>query len=396
VSPDGRREIKAYTATNIDALGGISGQELLFVFDEAGGIKSRVFEAMQGNSAGGASWLMAGNPLHTDGEQYDAHHTQKHKWTTFETSAEHSPNVRAGEKLTPGLATSDWMQDRKDAWGADSPLYQMRVLGKWPKYTKGQILRVDEVTAAEQRWFKADFKGRLQIGVDVAFTGDEAGIAARRGYKIGHLEAVTDTTPDDLAYRVVTLARELRMPHERKPIVAYDAEGKSGAEFGEALRRYEDEIEIYAIRSGGPARDPRSYGDKRTELAFGFAGFIRRGGAIPTDDKLEGEILWMVTRPKSKDDERPVLPSNDEFRKTKGRSPDRFDACKFACAWIEDGDKLGDPKRTDADRSAEAPEAGYSEPSRCPPANDAPEMLPVAMSIYERHAMARRRFRGMT
>ena len=57
-------------------------------------------------------------------------------------------------------------------------------------------------------------------------------------------------------------------------------------------------------------------------------------------------MTWMITRPKSKDDERPVLPSNDEFRKAKGRSPNHFDAVKFACAWIEDGDKLGDPKKT--------------------------------------------------
>jgi hypothetical protein len=382
VSPDGRREIKAWTATSLDALGGISGQEIQFIFDEAGGIKGKVFHAMHGNSAGGASWLMAGNPLHNEGEQYDAHHSQKHKWVTIETSAEHSPNVRAGEKVTPGLATLEWMKDRAEAWGADSPLYQIRVLGKYPKYAKGQILRVDEITAAEERWYRNEFSGRLQIGVDVAFTGDDAVIAPRRGYKISHLERVNNTTPDGLALRVATVARELRLPHERKPMVAYDAEGKAGVDFGEAIRHFEDELDIYPIRSGGPAKDQRSYGDKRTELAHGFAGFVRRGGAIPTDDKLEGEISWMVTRPKSKDDERPVLPSNDEFRKAKGRSPDSFDACKFACAWLEDGDKLGDPKRTDA-KEVQSDGTSPEAPADLPPADSRVQPRQVAHDEFD-------------
>lgn len=386
ISPDGRREIKAWTATSIDALGGISGPELQFILDEAGGIKGKVIEAMHGNSAGGASWLMAGNPLHNEGAQYDAHHSQKSEWTTIETSAEHSPNVRAGEKVTPGLATREWMEQMARLWGKDSPLYQIRVLGQYPKYAKGQIIRVDEIAAGEERWSKTEFRGRLQIGVDVGFTGDDATIAPRRGYKINTIDVVNDTTPDDLAFKVATIARDLRLPHEQKPIVAYDAEGKAGVDFGEAIRRFEDELEIYAIRSGGPAKDQRSYGDKRTELAFGVRGFLRRGGAIPTDDKLAGEMTWMITRPRSKDDERPVLPSNDEFRKAKGRSPNHFDAVKFACAWIEDGDKLGDPKRTDADRAKEAEtNLGTPQAKRAAntPANDFSETPMRSMSLHD-------------
>jgi hypothetical protein len=126
-------------------------------------------------------------------------------------------------------------------------------------------------------------------------------------------------------------------------------------------------VAISAIRSSGPARDQRRFGDKRTELAHGFARFVRRGGAIPTDEKLEGEIGWMVTRPKSKDDERVVLPPNDEFRKTRGRSPDRFDACKFACAWVEDGDKLGDPAKNEVDAKETLPD---SPKAKTAPTND--------------------------
>ncbi len=372
VSPNGAREIKAYTATVVDALGGISGQRLRFTFDETGGIKSRVIESMHGNSAGGASWLMAGNPLHRSGEQYDAHHSQKARWKTFQTGAHHSPNVQAGFKKIPGLATAEWIKDRGEAWGEKSSLYAIRVKGEYPSYEKGQLLRVDEIEASEKRWYTTEFRGRLQIGVDVGFTGDDAVIAPRRGYKINELIEVSDTTPEELAEKVMETARSLRLPHEQKPIVAYDAEGKSGTEFGRALVKYEDEIEIVPIRSSNPAKDQRRFGDKRTELAEGFANFIKRGGAIPTNEKLEGEISWMITRPKSKDDQRSVLPSNEELKKEYHRSPDRFDGCKFACAWVEDGDKLGDPKTsvplTTTPGTTESAAKANKKPAR--PAND--------------------------
>jgi hypothetical protein len=382
VSPNGLREIKAYTATVIDALGGISGQRLRFTFDETGGIKSRVIESMHGNSAGGASWLMAGNPLHRTGEQYDAHHSMKHKWCTFQTSAYHSPNVRAGFKKVPGLATAEWIDDRKEAWGEKSSIFMIRVLGQYPKYAKGQLLTVDEIEASGKRWATTEFRGRLQIGVDVAFTGDDATIVPRRGYKINEIIEVNDTTPDELALRAVETARSLRLPHEQKPILAYDAEGKAGKEFGEAIAQYADEVDIVPIRSSGPARDQKRFGDKRTELAEGFANFVKRGGAIPPNEKLEGEMSWMVTRAKSATDERSVLPSNDELKKEYGRSPDRFDGCKFACAWIEDGDKLGDPKRVVVTSKVE------NDNSPIPAQQAVPEEEPPALSHYDRYAAA--------
>lgn len=389
-SPDGRREILAYTAQNVDALGGLSGPKMFFIFDEAGGIKPVFFEAMHGNAAGGATMIMAGNPLHTSGEQYDAHHSQKHKWRAFEISSEETPNAKTGEKRYPGLATREWCDDRAEAWGRDSSTYDIRVRGRFPRYAPGQLLRVDEVEAAERRWATTEFRGRLQLGVDVAFTGDEAVIAPRRGYKIGDLVVVSNTDPDALAAHVAHVARDLRLPHERPPIVAYDAQGKAGRDFGEALRAFEKELEVVPVRTDFQPRDPGRFADRRTELAHGFAAWIKRGGAIPTDAKLEGEIGWMVTRPNKKDDARPTLPSNDEFKKLHGRSPDRFDACKLACVWVTDADGMGDPT-TDARQAAVArPDAA---PALAPMAASREEDFEVdgdaePGTIFDRHAMA--------
>src|SRR5262245_24415977 len=331
-SADGRREILAYTARDVDALGGLSGPKMIFIFDEAGGIKSSFYEAMKGNSAGGVAWIMAGNPLHTYGEQYDAHHSKRALYTHVqEISSRTSPNVVAGAKIIPGLATREWIELREEDWGKDSSTFLIRVEGKYPKYEPGQLLRADQVAASVERWNTAAFAGRLQIGVDVAFTGDDAAIAPRRGYKILEVRAFTGTNPDALADEVADTARMLREPHEQKPLVTYDAQGKTGRELGASLRRHEEELEIVPVYGNGKPKDQRRYLMRRDEIAHAFAAWVKRGGALPPDAKLEGEIARLVAAPVSKTDQRAKTPTNEETKKILGRSPDRRNACELAC-----------------------------------------------------------------
>lgn len=331
-SPDGRREILAYTARDLDAMGGISGPKLFFLFDESGGIKSPFFEAMKGNSAGGVTWIMTGNPLHTVGEQYDAHHGKRKLYSHVqEISALDTPNVKAGKKIIPGLATRDWVARCAEDWGVDSSLYMIRVLGQYPRYEPGQLLRVDQVEKAFAMWKHAPFTGRLQIGVDVAFRCDDAAIAPRRGYRISEVRAFTNTDADSLADEVAHVARDLREPHEQRPVVTFDAQGATGADFGRSIRRYESELEIIPVYGNGRPRDPRRYYQRRDEIAHQFAAWVKRGGALPYDPKLEGELMRLVAKPYSATDQRAKTLTNLETKALLGRSPDRRDACMFAC-----------------------------------------------------------------
>jgi phage terminase large subunit len=332
-SPDGRREILAYTARDVDALGGISGRNMVFVFDEAGGVKAQFFEAMKGNAAGGVRWVMAGNPLHTTGEQYDAHHGKRSLYSHVqEIDSQRTPNVIEGRKVVPGLATREWVEQRAVDWGRDSSAFDIRVRGRFPKYEAGQLLRIDEIAASNQRWYTEHFRGRLQLGVDVAFTGDEAAVAPRRGYKISELRIFRDTSPDALAREVAALAGDLKEPHEQKPIVIYDAQGKTGRDFGAAIRAYSDELELIPVYGNGKPHDQRRYLMRRDELAHELAAWVKRGGALPPDAKLEGEIGRTVAKPVSKTDQRAKVPSNEEIKAFLGRSPDRRNACELACA----------------------------------------------------------------
>ena len=342
-APDGR-EIFAYTAREADAIGGISGPELAFIFDEASGIPDRVWEAMKGNEAGGARKLLLGNPLRTSGEFFDSHHGGKKFWTYVKRiSSEETPNARSGEKLVPGLAERSWIEKRAEEWGRDSVIYGVRVLGKFPKAEEGQIVGLDVLEAAEQRYESTKAVGRLQVGVDVAFNGDEAAIAPRRGEKILELTALQGIDEETLAVHVMGAVRAHRRSRDQRPLVVYDSNGP-GARLGKALKRYADEIDCIGINGTAKPRRPREFLQLRDEVACNFADWLKAGGAIPSDGKLEGEII--ATKAFDSGGRRRVI-SNDELKKILKRSPDRRNACELA-VWEPTGASEPDDGEEDA------------------------------------------------
>ncbi|WP_437798491.1 hypothetical protein [Sorangium sp. So ce693] len=327
--PDGR-EIFGYTARDVDAIGGLSGPNMLFIYDEASGIPDGVFNAMKGNAAGGVRVLMIGNPLRTTGEFYASRHdpAKKKLYKTFQISSEDTPNARTGRVVIPGLATRRWCDERAEEWGKDSVLYAVRVRGEDPKYEEGQLVPVDVIEAAEQRWESARAEGRLQIGVDVAFTGDDAAIAPRRGQKILEVISISNAGDEEqLAEHVMSAARAHRLPHERPPLVVYDSNGP-GVRLGKALQQYAGEIEIVGVNGTNTARRPREYFQLRDEVACSFAAWLKAGGAIPTDGKLQGEIGH--TKAFDAGGGRRRVISNDALKKILGRSPDRRNACELS------------------------------------------------------------------
>jgi hypothetical protein len=327
-APDGR-EIFAYTSRKADAIGGISGPEMLFVFDEASGIDDQVWEAMKGNEAGGARKLLLGNPLRTRGEFFESHHRAKRFYSyVARISSEDTPNARSGEKLIPGLAERPWCEKRAEEWGKDSVLYAVRVKGEFPSVEEGQLVSFGQLEAAERRWEGSPAVGRLQLGVDVAFTSDDAAIAARRGAKIFEVVRLNGLDEEDLAERVVGIARaHARERDSAKPIVLYDSNGP-GARLGKALRAYSDEIEIKPINGTWRPTRPREYHQLRDEIADNFAKWLKADGAIPSDGKLEGEIDAMRVFDAGAGRRRTL--SNEETKKLLKRSPDSRNACELA------------------------------------------------------------------
>ena len=273
-------------------LQGYSGADALYIGDEASGLAAEIVEALEGNLAGGGRLLLFGNPTLTSGPFYDAFHTARAAWHPIRISSRESPNV-TGEASIPGLATADWIRDMEMIHGTASPFVEVHVDGEFPSQAATSVITLAIVEAAKARWADTPADGHLRIGVDVAWTGDDASVLQpTRGSKALEPVAMRGMDPTTVASRTLELARALRRDGE-KPDVLVDVIGIGAGVFSH-LARFDDEITAIPVNVAESATSHPSeggYAKLRDQLWFGLRDWLAEGGAIPEHPLLEGELL---------------------------------------------------------------------------------------------------------
>lgn len=325
------REVVGFTARESEAVAGISGKNVLYIIDEASGVPDAIFEAIEGNRAGGARVLLVGNPTRTEGEHFEAFGAKARFYATLRISSEESPNVTEGRIVIPGLATQEWVNEKREEWGEESPLYKIRVKGEHVLVEGKRIVSVAAITEAEQRWEEAPEDGRLFIGLDPAGpgeAGDETAAVVRRGKKALRVVAWRGLTEDGIVTNVLGLLLEHKEKREQ-PVVVLDALGTIGASVHGKLKvaaeQHGNTFEVFGVRVSDKAcREPQFYERVRDELWANLARWLREGGAIPEDTKLAKELnipewIGQLSGKLKATDKRAI-------RKLIGRSPDRADA----------------------------------------------------------------------
>lgn len=326
------REITGFTANDTEAVGGISGRNILFIIDEASGVADAVYEGIEGNRAGGARSLLLGNPTRNDGEHFEAFHSKSQFYSTMTISSEETPNVTEGREVIPGLATREWIEEKKLEWGEDSPLYKVRVKGVHVQNEQARIFSLHAIEMAEQRWHETPVAGRLFIGLDPAGeagTGDETAFVARRGLKMLSVFRYRGLNDDQHLIRVLQHIAELKLPRET-PVVVLDREGPIGSSLAGKLRNYcetmPNAFELVTVRASDRAtRQAETYALMRDLLAANLQAWIRDGGAIVEDTKLERELHVLEWRGQTVRGAFKLI-AKDQIKKLIGRSPDTYDA----------------------------------------------------------------------
>jgi hypothetical protein len=326
---DDGREVTGFATDTPERMSGISGEAALFIVDEASGVTPELFDAIEGNRAGGAKLLLCGNPTRLSGEFFDAFNRKAAFYRPLAISSLDSPNV-TGEARVPGLATRAWCDEKGEEWGTDGPLYAVRVRGEFPTQADNAVISFALVTEATARYRvldPAEFQkqGALQLGVDVArFGSDDSVIAIRRGNAVLPLVVLHGQDTVQVAGKVAELARDHALPSER-PVVAVDVVGVGGG-VADVLKQQPGILvrEVNVAESSPNDTDHRL----RDALWFGLAKWLRGGGALPPDPRLEGELvaaLYTFT-PAGKR----LVEGKDLMRARLKRSPDRADALALA------------------------------------------------------------------
>lgn len=345
------RQIVGFTAAEAEAVAGISGSNLLYILDEASGIPDIIYEAIEGNRAGGARVLMLGNPTRNEGVFYESHTSKRDFYRAIHISSEETPNVVEGRDVIPGLACRDWVEEKRAEWGEDSALYQVRVRGEFPREESRKVVQLHLVTEAEERWEDTSAAGRLNVGVDPAGLGDDdAGLVARRGAKVLEVTARRGLEAEELVGEVIQFVRRHRQKGEQPAAVKVDTTGGGGGlggRFAALLRERHGtsnhglpvEIEVFSVDASVKSPDQR-YPLMRDALWFATRDWLREGGALPPERFADGSYCAVHDKKLSAEltgptygldmHDRPKVEPKEDLKKRLKRSPDRADALSLA------------------------------------------------------------------
>lgn len=307
---------------------GHHAENLLLVVDEASGVEESIYEASEGFlTSPGARVLLIGNPTSTSGTFYRAFHSERALYRTIHIPAQATPNL-TGERV-PGpvarsLVSAEWVDEKREQWGEDNPMYQVRVEGNFPGAADDQVIGVRQIEDAQKREVEAG--APVVIACDVARYGsDETVIAVRRGSRVRLAKTYNGRSLMETAGQIVDVARAEW--DERTPIrVVVDDTGMGG---GVTDRLREQGYTVDAFNGGSKANEPDLYPNRRSEAWFHFARMVDQVD-LDTDDQLAADLV--APRYTLDSAGRRVVEKKDVTKRRLGRSPDRADAVLMAFA----------------------------------------------------------------
>jgi hypothetical protein len=248
-------------------------------------------------------------------------------------------HVTLEEAMEAGRIGQEWVENAKDLWGEDSPLYKTRVLGEFAEVDEEGVIPLSWVEAANDRWRDWAERGKplpgglTAVGVDVARTGEDKTVYALRHGQI--LTSIRRTVQEDTMQttgRVIGILKKGgravvdvigvgagvvdRLREKKQKVVAFNAARKS----------------LRLDRSG-----ELGFANWRAEAWWSMRELLEDGEiALPPDDLLIGDLT--APRWKVQSGGKIQIESKDELRKAKrlGRSPDTGDAVVMAF-WKQPG-----------------------------------------------------------
>lgn len=295
---------------------GFSGDNILFILDEAAGVDPVVWGAAETAMQSRNSHIVAtGNPFDPATQFYRA--ACSRYWHTMTMSSWRSPNIVAGRELVPGLASREWCEKMRDELGEDSAEYRWRVLGRFPAGSAHSMITLSSCEEARTRPRVAP--GLRAIGVDVARFGDDRTvIVLMDGGHVVQTERHSGLDTVNVAGRVAELYRA-----HKADLVAVDDCGVGGG-VTDILMRHAD-FNVLPVNAGERANDSEAFANLGMEMYAMLADDLKNGriSGLPDDETTEQLVnrrySYTITQAKK-------LEPKAEYKKRMGRSPDEADA----------------------------------------------------------------------
>jgi hypothetical protein len=305
----------ADSQSQADTLAGLHADYLLFIIDEAGGVPDAVVAAAEAGLATGieTKLLMAGNPTHLSGPLYRATTKERHLWFLKEITSDPDDPDRA-----PRVSIK-WAREQVEKYGRDNPWVLVNVFGQFPPSSLNTLLGPNDVSKAMGKHLTPDVyeASQKRLGIDCARFGDDKSVIfPRQGLAAFRPVELRDARTNEIASRVM-----LSKSRWKSELEFVDDTGGYGAGVVDSLIQAGQNPT--PVNFAGKADDPTQFVNKRAEIYFRMANWIKRGGAIPNMPELAGELTAPTYTFKNG---KFLIEPKDQIKERLGRSPDLSDA----------------------------------------------------------------------
>lgn len=261
----------------------------------------------------------AGNPTSKSGLLYDSCNKRRKHWTVITITADPNDKDR-----TPRVSV-ELAQAAIDEYGRDNPWVMATILGLFPVAAFNSLLGVEDVEAAMKRFYRPDqynFAAKI-IGGDAARFGDDPWVLfPRQGLVAFKPKAFRN---QDTIFMAGAFANAEDKWQADGTII--DGTGGYGSGVIDILRDLKRNV--FDCQFAGKPFNPK-YANKRAEIWYEMANWIKGGGALP----YVPELLTELTAPTyTYQGDKILIEPKEQVKARIGRSPNYADALAVTFAY---------------------------------------------------------------
>lgn len=287
------------TGASKDAQGGkflgFHAPNMMVVVTEAQSIEDVIFDQIDAvATTENVLVIFIGNPTRAKGRFAKGLKNVDGRNITFNFDCRENPNYKQRKTVIPGLASYEWVEDKKIKWGLKDPRWQGRIEGRVPDVGVNKVITdMDLKIMKSKHGFLALYGDNAGVVVDVAGEGidDNVYLGGRSGEVICK-EKVCSIAPSASAIKAVEMCKKINGSW-----IVVDCDGMGIRDYQELTSLSEHYLNgIQIIKFHGSSRIPKPE-DSKIPAYYNlraFAAFITQERARSGKAGMDPEATEMI------------------------------------------------------------------------------------------------------